>query len=50
MPHHRARFTALGRWDAARHVIEEGETFARAAARQGQDRRTTPHSAANHTR
>src|SRR5450755_1618531 len=33
MPHHRARFTALGRWDVARHVIEEGETFARAAAR-----------------
>ena len=27
MPHHRARFTALGRWDVARHVIEEGETF-----------------------
>jgi transposase len=33
MPHHRARFTALGRWDVARYVIEEGETFARAAAR-----------------
>ena len=33
MPHHRARFTPLGRWDVARHVILEGETFARAAAR-----------------
>jgi transposase-like protein len=33
MPHHRARFTALGRRDVARNVIEEGETFARAAAR-----------------
>src|SRR3954465_1871006 len=33
MPHHRARFTALGRWEVARFVIEEGETFARAAAR-----------------
>jgi transposase InsO family protein len=33
MPHHRARFTALGRWDVARHVIQEGDTFARAAAR-----------------
>ena len=33
MSHHRARFTVLGRWDVARHVIEEGETFARAAAR-----------------
>jgi transposase InsO family protein len=33
MPHHRARFTALGRWNVARFVIEDGETFARAAAR-----------------
>jgi transposase-like protein len=33
MAHHRARFTAVGRWDVARHVIEDGETFARAAAR-----------------
>ena len=33
MPHHRARFTALGRWDVARYVIQEGDTFARAAAR-----------------
>jgi len=33
MPHHRARFTPLGRWDVARHVIQDGETFARAAAR-----------------
>jgi transposase InsO family protein len=33
MSHHRARFTAFGRWEVARHVIEEGETFARAAAR-----------------
>ena len=32
MPHHRARFTALGRWDVARRVIEDGETFAQAAA------------------
>jgi len=32
MAHHRARFTALGRWEVARHVIQEGETFARAAA------------------
>jgi hypothetical protein len=30
MPHHRARFTALGRWDVARHVIEEGEVEAAA--------------------
>ena len=35
MPHHRARFTALGGWDVARHVIEEGETFARAAGPGG---------------
>jgi transposase InsO family protein len=33
MSHHRARFTPLGRWNVARHVIEDGETFARAAAR-----------------
>ena len=33
MPHHRARFTPLGRWEVVRRVIEEGETFARAAAR-----------------
>ena len=33
MPHHRARFTAVGRWNVARYVIEDGETFARAAAR-----------------
>jgi transposase InsO family protein len=33
MSHHRARFTALGRWNVARYVIEDGETFARAAAR-----------------
>ena len=32
MPHHRPHFTALGRWDVARHVIEQGETLARAAA------------------
>src|SRR4051812_44267220 len=32
MPHHRARFTARGRWDVARRVIEDGETFAQAAA------------------
>src|SRR5215213_5523145 len=32
MPHHRARFTARGRWDVVRRVIEDGETFAQAAA------------------
>src|SRR3954453_15285748 len=32
MPHHRARFTARGRWQVARRVIEDGETFAEAAA------------------
>ncbi len=32
MSHHRARFTARGRWEVARRVIEEGETFAQAAA------------------
>src|SRR3954464_13995922 len=32
MPHHRARFTARGRWEGARRVIEDGETFAQAAA------------------
>src|SRR4051794_15671520 len=32
MPHHRARFTARGRWEVARRVIEHGETFAQAAA------------------
>ena len=32
MPHHRARHTPLGRWEVARRVIEEGETFAQAAA------------------
>src|SRR3954452_9790584 len=32
MPHHRARFTARGRWDVSRRVIEDGETFAQAAA------------------
>ena len=32
MPHHRARFTARGRWQVARRVIEDGETFAQAAA------------------
>jgi transposase InsO family protein len=32
MPHHRARFTARGRWDVTRRVIEDGETFAPAAA------------------
>lgn len=32
MPHHRARFTALGRWNVARRVVEDGETFAQAAA------------------
>jgi transposase InsO family protein len=32
VPHHRARHTALGRWTVVRRVIEEGETFAQAAA------------------
>src|SRR3954464_13870292 len=32
MPHHRARFTARGRWEVARRVIEDEETFAQAAA------------------
>jgi transposase InsO family protein len=32
VPHHRARHTPLGRWEVARRVIEEGETFAQAAA------------------
>ena len=32
MPHHRARHTPLGRWEVARRVVEEGETFAQAAA------------------
>jgi transposase InsO family protein len=33
MSHHRARFTPLGRWNVARYVIQDGETYARAAAR-----------------
>src|SRR3954462_10938682 len=32
MPHHRARPTALGPWEVVRRVLQEGETFARAAA------------------
>lgn len=32
MPHHRARFTERGRWEVVRRVIEDGETFAQAAA------------------
>ena len=32
MPHHRARHTPLGRWEVARRVVEEGQTFAQAAA------------------
>ena len=32
MPHHRARFTAHGRWIVVRRVVENGETFAQAAA------------------
>jgi transposase len=32
MPHHRARHTPLGRWLVVRRVVEEGETFAQAAA------------------
>ena len=32
MSHHRARFTARGRWSVARRVIEDGESYAKAAA------------------
>jgi transposase-like protein len=32
VPHHRARHTPLGRWEVIRRVVEEGETFAQAAA------------------
>lgn len=32
MPHHRARFTARGRCEVVRRVVEDGETFAQAAA------------------
>jgi len=32
MSHHRARFTPLGRWIVVQRVVEDGETFARAAA------------------
>jgi transposase InsO family protein len=32
VPHHRARHTPLGRWEVARRVVEEGETFDQAAA------------------
>ena len=32
MPHHRARFTARGRYEVVRRVVEQGETFAQAAA------------------
>jgi len=32
MPHHRARHTPLGRWTVVRRVVQEGETFAQAAA------------------
>ena len=32
MPHHRARFTARGRYEVVRRVVERGETFAQAAA------------------
>ena len=32
MPHHRARHTPLGRWEIVRRVVEDGETFAQAAA------------------
>ena len=32
MPHHRARLTARGRHDVVRRVVEDGETFAQAAA------------------
>ena len=32
MPHHRARHTPFGRWVVVRRVVEQGETFAQAAA------------------
>src|SRR3954454_11247538 len=32
MPHHRARFTARGRYEVVRRVVEHEETFAQAAA------------------
>ena len=32
MPHPRARHTPLGRWEIVRRVVEDGETFAQAAA------------------
>src|SRR4051794_24122251 len=32
MPHHRARFTARGRYEVVRRVVDDGETFAQAAA------------------
>jgi len=32
VPHHRARFTARGRWEVVRRVVEEQQTFAQAAA------------------
>ena len=32
MPHHRARHTPLGRWEVVRRVVQDGETFAQAAA------------------
>jgi hypothetical protein len=32
MPHHRARFTARGRYVVVRRVIEDGQSFAQAAA------------------
>jgi transposase InsO family protein len=32
VPHHRARHTPLGRWTVVRRVVEDGETFAQAAA------------------
>ncbi len=32
MPHHKARFTARGRWEVVCRVVQDGETFAQAAA------------------
>src|ERR671917_2780198 len=32
VPHHRARHTPLGRWMVVRRVVQEGDTFAQAAA------------------
>jgi transposase InsO family protein len=40
MSHHRARFTARGRWSVARRVIEDGESYGQAAAWAGVSKST----------